>query len=82
MVTTATTTSNETRQRGHALSTVCVRLFVQLQFPMRLDKGSCVYVFIKLYITAQAGPAVLTLQCYTYGSTLWGIIGYDNHVRV
>ena len=33
----------------------------------------CVCVFIKLHITAQPGPVTLIFQCYSNGSSLWGM---------
>ena len=39
----------------------------------------CIYIFIKLHITAQPGPVKLILQCYSNGSALCvyvNIVGY------
>ena len=47
-----------------------------LQLLMRRDKGDmlCVYVFIKLHITALHDPIILIFQCFTmdqpYGSSV------------
>ena len=32
----------------------------------------CVYIYVKLHITAQPGPEIQIFYCYQYGSTLWG----------
>ena len=59
-----TKTSDQTRQRGHALS--IVQFLLKLRVPSA-PPPVCMYVciFIKLHITAQSGLVILVILCHS-----------------
>ena len=58
-----TKTSDQTRQRGHALSTC---MYVRMYVCMYVYMYVCMYVFIKLHITTQSGPVIVVILCHSH----------------